>query len=85
MGGSVCTGTENLTPTTIRSLECPACSDSQYQLCYLAHEKRKKETDSFMILLACEIIKTGFDKEMNIYHSVSESIVVNNVFYEKLV
>jgi len=38
-----------------------------------------------MTLLACEIINTGFDKEMNICHSVSESIIVNNVFYEKLV
>jgi len=38
-----------------------------------------------VILLACEIINTSFDKEMNIHHSVSESIIVNNVFYEKLV
>jgi len=38
-----------------------------------------------MILLTCDIINTGCDKELNIYHSVSESIIVNNVFYEKLV
>jgi hypothetical protein len=38
-----------------------------------------------MIVLACEITNTGFDKEKNIYHSVSESTIANIVFYEKLV
>ena len=32
--GPVWTGAENLGPTGIRSLDCPAYSESLYQLCY---------------------------------------------------
>jgi len=32
--GPVWTGAENLTPTRIQSLECPACSELQYELSY---------------------------------------------------
>jgi len=34
--GPVWTGAENLTPTGIRSLDRPACSQSLYRLCFLA-------------------------------------------------
>jgi hypothetical protein len=37
LGGPVWTGAENLTPTRIQSLDCPARSQSLYQLHYLAH------------------------------------------------
>ena len=46
---------------------------------------RQKEKRSFTNLLACEIINTGFDKEMNTCHGVSKSLIVNSVLYEKLV
>jgi len=55
--GPVWTGAENLAPTGIRSLDCPACRQSFYQLRYPAHytvwlqnewrnQKRTKHTQS---------------------------------------
>jgi hypothetical protein len=47
---------------------------------------RRKEKESLMLKLACEIINIGFDKEIIICQSVSESIIVNSyMFYEKSV
>ena len=50
--GSVWTGAENLAPTRIRSLECPACSELQYQLSY---PKLPTQQHSIIIIISDDL------------------------------
>ena len=82
--GPVWTGAENLASTGIRSPDCPARSQSQYQLNYLAHIILARRTERDMIIQArrflCEVpvIVVGLWPNLSLLNRFSKNTQISN-------
>jgi hypothetical protein len=78
--GAVCTGTENVAPTGIRSPDRPARCQSLYRLSYRAHTKLRTRYIILSLLVQSDCTDTKLFKVLRFLGFVLQTVLFNNEY-----